>query len=661
MVDGRKRVIIENVTPEIDCGRFPIKRVVGEKVVVEADIFADGHDEVSAVLLFRGVEEDWAEVPMDRLMNDSWRGEFIVSHIGLYYYTLRGWIDYFKTWRKDLEKKFRVGRDIGAELVIGADMIDHTAARAGDNDRDALKRFSDILRDKNKKGVKSRVSAAFDERLASLMAAYPDGSFASTYKRDLPVVADRKKAVFSSWYEFFPRSCDKQPGGHGTFRDCEGLLPEIGEMGFDVLYLPPIHPIGKSNRKGRNNQPVPEPDAPGSPWAIGSAEGGHKSVHPQLGTMADFARFVGLARDHGIEVAMDLAFQCSPDHPYIGEHPEWFKWRPDGTIQYAENPPKKYEDIVPFDFECEAWESLWEELKSVVLFWIEKGVLIFRVDNPHTKPLPFWDWLIREVKKDHPETIFLSEAFTRPKVMYRLAKGGFTQSYTYFTWRNSRQELKEYVEELTKTDLRQYFRPNFWPNTPDILNEYLLYGGRPSFIIRFVLAATLSSNYGIYGPAFELMEGEPYPGKEEYKDSEKYEIRLWERGRPDSLRYVIAKINRIRRENPAFQTTCNVMFCETDNESVMSYLKATDDRSNIMLIVVNLDPFHRQKCRVRLELPETADAPGRPYLMHDLLSEDKHIWQGEWNAVELDPQLMPARIFRVHTRLRREEDFDYFM
>lgn len=661
MLNGRKRVVIENVKPEIDCGRFPIKRVVGEKVVVQADIFADGHDEVSASLLYRGErEEKWQEVSMNYLVNDRWEGRFIVTDVGVYFYTLQGWVDHFKTWQKDLNKKFRAGQDVGVDLLIGADLIDSAAGRAGDADREELIRFSGMLR-RHGEGFEAGVAAALDERLSILMAACPDRSFASTYSPELPVVVDRKKALYSTWYEMFPRSCSTRPGESATFRDCEELLPEIAEMGFDVLYLPPVHPIGKSNRKGRNNMPVAGPDAPGSPWAIGSEEGGHKAIHPHLGTMEDFERFLALAQDHGLELAMDLALQCSPDHPYIREHPEWFRWRPDGTIQHAENPPKKYEDIVPFDFECEAWESLWEELKGIVFFWIGKGVRIFRVDNPHTKPLPFWERLIREVKRDYPETIFLSEAFTRPKVMYRLAKSGFTQSYTYFTWRNSKQELVEYVEELTKTDVSEYFRPNFWPNTPDILNEYLQYGGRPSFIIRLVLAATLSSNYGIYGPAFELMASEPFPGKEEYQDSEKYAIRRWDRKRPDSLRHAISTINRIRRENPALQNTCNVRFCETDSESVISYVKETEDHSNILLIVVNLDPFHKRKCKVRLPLSETAAAPGRPYLVHDLLSEDKYIWQGEWNTMDMDPQLMPASIFRVHTRLRREEDFDYFM
>jgi starch synthase (maltosyl-transferring) len=660
-LDGRCRVVIENVKPEIDCGLFPIKRVVGEKVVVRADIFADGHEEVSAALLYRKEEEEkWQEVPMSYLMNDRWEGEFIVTYMGGYVYTLKGWVDHFRTWQKDLKKKFEAGHEISVELMIGAELVDRAVRRAPKTDREKLKEFSGLLRD-SKKEPRSRVSAATDEVLTSLMAACPDQGLASGYSKKLRVTVDRKKALFSSWYEMFPRSCDSTPAGHGRLKDCEALLPEIAEMGFDVLYLPPIHPIGKTNRKGKNNLAAVGPDAPGSPWAIGSPEGGHKAIHPRLGTMEDFERFAALALDHGLELAMDLAFQCSPDHPYIREHPEWFRWRPDNTIQHAENPPKRYEDIVPFDFECAAWEALWEELKDVVLFWAGKGVRIFRVDNPHTKPLAFWDWLILEVKKDFPGAIFLAEAFTRPKLMYRLAKGGFTQSYTYFTWRNSKQELMEYVEELTRTDLREYFRPNFWPNTPDILNEYLHYGGRPSFIIRLVLAATLSSNYGLYGPAFELMESETLPGKEEYQDSEKYEIRRWDRRRSDSLRYAIARINLIRKENPALQGTSNVQFCETDNNSVISYVKTTDDRLNVLLTVVSLDPFRRQSCKLRLPLPETVGAPGRQYLMHDLLSEDKFIWQGEWNTVELDPQLMPARVFRVHTRLRREEDFDYFM
>lgn len=432
-------------------------------------------------------------------------------------------------------------------------------------------------------------------------------------------------------------------------------------MGFDVLYLPPIHPIGKTNRKGKNNSPVAQPGDVGSPWAIGSEEGGHKSVHPQLGTIEDFVSLVNKAKEYNIEIALDLAFQCSPDHPYVREHPEWFKWRPDGTVQYAENPPKKYEDVLPLNFETENWRELWEELKSIVVFWIEKGVRIFRVDNPHTKPFRFWKWLIEEIKRDYPDVIFLSEAFTRPKVMYHLAKAGFTQSYTYFTWRNTKREFIEYLTELTQTEVREYFRPNFWPNTPDILPEHLQFGGRPAFMMRLVLAATLSSNYGIYGPVFELCVSEALPGKEEYLNSEKYEIRYWDWDQPGNLKDFIARVNRIRRENPALQTTWNLKFFEVDNEYILFYGKVNEDLSNIILVVVNLDPHHTQSGWVRVPISELGIEPNQPYLVHDLLSEDKYIWQGEYNYVELNPHVIPARIFRVRKRLRKETDFDYFM
>jgi starch synthase (maltosyl-transferring) len=493
------------------------------------------------------------------------------------------------------------------------------------------------------------------------MNQYPDKKFAVSHPKELHAWVDRGKALFSTWYELFPRSCSKDPNRHGTFEDCERLLPEIATMGFDILYLPPLHPIGRVNRKGRNNVLENNPDDVGSPWAIGSKEGGHKAVHPQLGALGDFERLIVKAKDHGIEVAMDLAFQCSPDHPYMKEHPEWFRWRPDGTVQFAENPPKRYEDIIPLNFETEKWQELWEELKSIVLFWIEKGVRIFRVDNPHTKPFSFWEWLIKEIKEKYPDVIFLSEAFTRPTVMYRLAKLGFTQSYTYFSWRNTKRELMEYLTELSKTEGREYFRPNFWPNTPDILPEYLQYGGRPAFMIRLVLAATLSSSYGIYGPAFELCINEALSGKEEYLHSEKYEIKHWDRESPGHLRDFIARVNRIRKENVALQTTWNLRFYEVDNDALLFYGKATHDLSNIILMVVNLDPFHTQNGWVRVPIEELGLDAHQPYLVHDLLSDDKYIWQGETNYVELNPQVLPANIFRVRKRLKRETDFDYFV
>jgi starch synthase (maltosyl-transferring) len=658
-IEGRKRVVIENVKPEIDCGLFPIKRAVGEKVVVEADIFADGHDSVSARLLYRkGNDEVWSEVPMVLIENDRWRGEFRVQEIGDYYYTVEGWVDHFKTWQKDIKKKFEAGQDIGVDMLIGIGYIEGALKRAKGNDKKRLMHIISSLKNSSPEEVPL---IAFSNELVELMDKYPDRSLSTRYEKKLRVVVDRERALFSAWYERFPRSCSSQPGRHGTFKDCEGILPEIARMGFDVLYLPPIHPIGKTNRKGKNNSPVAQSDDVGSPWAIGSEEGGHKSVHPQLGTIEDFVSLVNKAKEYNIEIALDLAFQCSPDHPYVREHPEWFRWRPDGTVQYAENPPKKYEDVLPLNFETENWRELWEELKSIVVFWIEKGVRIFRVDNPHTKPFRFWKWLIEEIKRDYPDVIFLSEAFTRPKVMYHLAKAGFTQSYTYFTWRNTKREFIEYLTELTQTEVREYFRPNFWPNTPDILPEHLQFGGRPAFMMRLVLAATLSSNYGIYGPVFELCVSEALPGKEEYLNSEKYEIRYWDWDQPGNLKDFIARVNRIRRENPALQTTWNLKFFEVDNEYILFYGKVNEDLSNIILVVVNLDPHHTQSGWVRVPVSELGIEPNQPYLVHDLLSEDKYIWQGEYNYVELNPHVIPARIFRVRKRLRKETDFDYFM
>lgn len=660
--DGRRRVVIENLKPEIDGGRFPIKRVVGEKVVVTADVFADGHDSVWANVLFKWQNDNtWREVPMWFLENDRWRGEFIVEDVGIYGYTVEGGTERFKTWQNDLKKKYDANQDIDImiEILIGIQYIQDTLQRASGDDKNNLLQYIDFL--KNEENRQKAIPIALSEELGKLINKYPDKRFATNYGKDLTIVVDRKKALFSTWYERFPRSCSPEAGRHGTFKDCEAILPEIARMGFDVFYLPPIHPIGKTNRKGRNNSVVVNPDDVGSPWALGSKEGGHKSVHPQLGTMEDFERLINKAKDYDVEIAMDLAFQCSPDHPYVKEHPEWFRWRPDGLIQYAENPPKKYEDVLPLNFETEQWRQLWEELKSMLVFWIEKGVLIFRVDNPHTKPFPFWEWLIKEIKNKYPEVIFLSEAFTRPKVMYYLAKLGFTQSYTYFTWRNTKREFIEYITELVQTEIREYFRPNFWPNTPDILPEHLQYGGRVAFMIRFVLAATLSSNYGIFGPAFELCINEAIPGKEEYLNSEKYEIQLWNWDNPGNLKDFIARINQIRKENPALQTTWNMHFYDVDNEYLLAYGKTTEDLSNIILIVVNLDPYHTQSGLVLVPISTFGIDTDHPYMVHDLLTDDKYVWHGEKNYVELRPNSIPAHIFKVRKRLKRETDFDYFM
>jgi starch synthase (maltosyl-transferring) len=654
-------VVIEGVTPEIDAGRFPIKRTVGERVVVEADVFADGHEALACILLYRKEDAaDWTTVPMTPLGNDRWRGEFGVSELGRYRYTLQAWVDWFTSWRRDLTMRLAAEQDVTVELQIGAGLVLEASQRAVSADAERLRHWASVLRRSDTDAETSQM--VLDEELALLMARYPDKGCATIYDRELVVVVDREKARFSAWYELFPRSCATVPEQHGTFKDCEALLPYVAAMGFDVLYLPPIHPIGQTHRKGKNNTPVAAPDDPGSPWAIGSEAGGHKAIHPQLGTLEDFRRLIARAGQYGVEIAIDLAFQCSPDHPYVREHPEWFRWRPDGTVQYAENPPKKYEDIYPFAFETTHWPQLWKELKSVVLFWIEQGVGIFRVDNPHTKPFRFWEWLIGEVKAAHPEVIFLAEAFTRPKIMYHLAKLGFTQSYTYFAWRHTQAELTQYFTELTQTPVREYFRPNLWPNTPDILTEYLQFGGRPAFMLRLVLAATLGASYGIYGPAFELCEHLPREaGSEEYLDSEKYALRHWNYEREDSLKDLMARVNRIRRENPALQSDWSLRLHPTDNTQLLCYSKQSDDGANVIIVVVNLDPYHTQAGWVELPLSTLGLEPHQPYQVHDLLGEARYLWHGPRNYVELNPQGVPAAILRVRRRVRTEREFEYYL
>jgi starch synthase (maltosyl-transferring) len=679
--EGRARVVIEAVSPQIDGGRFPVKREAGDTMVVEADAFTDGHDAIACVLLHRrddvgahGVRPDWTETPMAPLANDRWRGEFPLPNLGRYRYAVQAWVDHFASWARDLKTRLDAGQDVDVDLLIGADLVEQASRRAEGYDLARLKEFEAALRGsaaRDEQRATNRVAhparlaavrAALSPELAALMFQHADRSFATTYDAGLTVVVDPVLARYGAWYELFPRSCAPVPGAHGAFRDVAARLPAIAAMGFDVLYLPPIHPIGAAFRKGRNNRVVAEADEPGSPWAIGAAEGGHTAVHPQLGTLDDFRDLVQAAKGHGISIALDIAFQCSPDHPYVKEHPEWFRQRPDGTIQYAENPPKKYQDIYPFNFETERWQELWQELKNVICFWIDQGVHVFRVDNPHTKPFPFWEWLIGEVKRTHPETIFLSEAFTRPKVMYRLAKLGFSQSYTYFAWRNSKPELTAYLTELTQSEVREYFRPNLWPNTPDILTEYLQLGGRPAFMARLVLAATLGASYGIYGPAFELAECRPRePGSEEYLDSEKYEIRHWDLDRPDSLREVIARVNRIRRENPALHRNESLRFHPIDNDQLIAYSKVSPDRTNVMLVVVNLDPHHTQSGWLDLPLDELGIDPAQPYQAHDLLGDARFLWYGARNYVELNPHVAPAHIFQLRRRVRTERDFEYFL
>ena len=661
--EARIRAVISGVQPEVDDGRFPIKRTVGDRVIVEADVFADGHDAVSAVLLHRFEDEErWSEVAMRSLVNDRWRGTFAVTRLGHYYYTLEAWVDHFKSWRRSFAKKVDAGEETALDLLVGAQLTEEAAARATGQDRKRLTTWAAELRSARESDLAAQVEVALAEDMARVVARYPDRRFARRYERELAVVVDREKARFGAWYEIFPRSCASEPGRHGTFLDCEARLPYIAAMGFDVLYLPPVHPIGRAYRKGKNNTVDCGRGDPGSPWAIGAREGGHKTLHPRLGTLKDFRRLVARAKEHGVEIALDLGYQCSGDHPWLKEHPQWFRRRPDGSVQYAENPPKKYQDIYPLDFETDRREELWQELKSVVVFWIEQGVRIFRVDNPHTKPFCFWEWLIRGIKQEYPEVIFLSEAFTRPKVMYRLAKLGFSQSYTYFAWRNTAWEIEQYFTELTQTEVREYFRPNLWPNTPDILTEYLQLGKRPAFMARLVLAATLGASYGIYGPAFELCEDRPREaGSEEYLDSEKYEIKHWDTDAPASLKEFIARVNRIRRENPALHGDWSLRFHRVDNEELVCYSKSTDDQANVILVVVNLDPHHTQAGWTDLSLEPLGLDPGRPYQVHDLLGDGRYLWDGRRNYVELNPHVAPAHVFRIRRRLRTEHDFDYYM
>jgi starch synthase (maltosyl-transferring) len=661
--EGRLRVIIEGVSPEIDAGRFPIKRTLGDEVEVEADIFADGHDVISAVLKHRRSEDEaWSETAMEPLVNDRWRGSFPVTALGVYLYTIEAWVDHFRTWRRDLQKKFKAGLDVTVELMAGVGFCEAAARRAAGQSAEDLTTAANSLRADSHLPTSAKLTIALSPRIAELVEISSERLHPVLYERELRVWVDPVLARFGAWYEAFPRSMSPDPNRSGTLKDCEAFLPRVAELGFDVLYLPPIHPIGRSFRKGRNNSLTPEPGDPGSPWAIGSEEGGHKAVHRELGTIEDFRHLVQRARELQIEIALDIAFQCSPDHPWVTEHPEWFRKRPDGSIQYAENPPKKYQDIYPIYFETENWRELWIELKSVFEFWIEQGVRLFRVDNPHTKSFRYWEWCLNELKQAQPDLIFLSEAFTRPKVMYHLAKLGYTQSYNYFPWRNTKHELIQYFTELTRTEVREYFRASLWPNTPDILTQYLQYGGRPAFMTRLVLAATLGATYGIYGPPFEACENRPRePGSEEYLDSEKYELRRWDFDAPESLGRLMGKVNAIRRENAALHTDFNLEFHEVDNEHLIAYSKKTEDLGNVIITIVNLDPHHTQRGWVRLPLEQWGFGLHDVYQLHELLTGAHYLWTGQTNYVELNPQFVPAHVFRLRRYVRTEQDFDYFL
>ena len=642
------RVAIEAVSPEIDGGRFPAKATLGDRLTVEADIFCDGHDKIDAAILYRMAgSAAWIETPMRFFDNDRWRGVIPIESEATHEITIIAWRDLFASWRDEVRKKTAAGQPVASEIAEGRRLVEH--AIDGERIEEAADRRALT-------GLLKALDAAEDDaiRLALMLAdavaalferAGPRTSL-TRYDKVLTVLVDRPRAAFSAWYELMPRSHSGDPARHGTFDDVIARLPYISDLGFDVLYMPPIHPIGRVNRKGRNNTLTPQPDDPGSPYAIGAAEGGHDAIHAELGSFDDFARLIDAAAGHGIEVALDFAIQCAPDHPWIREHPEWFDWRPDGTIKYAENPPKKYEDIVNVHFYRDAFPSVWYALRDIVLFWAGKGVRVFRVDNPHTKPLPFWEWMIGEVRTAYPDVIFLAEAFTRPKMMKRLAKVGFTQSYSYFTWRNTKQELTAYLTELTRTECRHYMRPNFFVNTPDINPYYLQTSGRPGFQVRLVLAATLAGNYGIYN-GFELCEAQALPGREEYLNSEKYEIRAWEWDRPGHIRDDVALVNRLRREHPALRDFTNLEFYNAWDDNILYYGRRTPDLESFLLIAVNLDPHALHGADFEVPLWEFGLPDHGTIEVEDLVTGHRFTWTGKIQHIDLDPAIRPYAIWRL--------------
>jgi starch synthase (maltosyl-transferring) len=641
MEHGKRRVIIENVQPRVDGGLYPAKRSVGERVDVTAAIYGDGHDHIRAEVLYKKEgAKAWSVIELQQTFNDDWQASFYVPEKGTYLFTIQAWIDHFDTWYDGFKKKANAKVDVKVELMEGAVLL----RTLGETNKELIS-LARKLEDTAK--YQAAIDTVLSAEFANVVHENPLRENETKLGYEVSVQVEHSKANYSAWYEFFPRSASLESGKHGTFADCIRLLPRISAMGFDVLYFPPIHPIGKVNRKGKNNNVKSKPGEPGSPWAIGSDEGGHKAILPALGTMDDFKKLVGEAKKLDIDIAMDIAFQCAPDHPYVTEHPEWFKQRPDGSIQYAENPPKKYQDIYPFNFETDNWKELWEELKSVFLFWMEQGITIFRIDNPHTKPIPFWHWVIAEVQKVNPDIIFLSEAFTRPKIMASLAKVGFTQGYTYFTWRVSKQELIEYVNDLVYGASRNYFRPNFWPNTPDILPYHLQNQNENSFILRYALAATLSSNYGVYGPSYEFYENVPVEGREEYFESEKYEIRNYDWKRTNRMTDIMSILNKIRKENSALQSTWNIQFCPIENSQLIAYLKATDDLSNIILVIVNLDSNRGQSGYVQLPKERLKLGDKINVKLHDLITDERFTWIQEWNYVDLSPHKMPFHLFKL--------------
>ncbi len=642
-MQNQTRIIIENVAPQLDGGAFAVKRIVGQKVQVTASVFSDGHDVIQCCVKYKHqADKKWQEIRMISADNDEWYGQFKVEKQGSYTYFVEGWVDYALNWQHGTERKIFDGQIVKSELLEGAEYIKEILKLATKEEKKYLETIAQFftIDSEYENGVREAISY----ELTQIFKKYPT-KFLANQSQELQVYVDREKALFSTWYEFFPRSASQEKGKHGTFKDCELLLPRVAEMGFDTLYFPPIHPIGEVNRKGKNNATNAEPGDVGSPWGIGSQYGGHKATHPKLGTIEDFKSLVKTAKKLGIEVAMDYALQAAPDHPYVKEFPQWFKWRPDGTVQYAENPPKKYQDILPIYFESSDWKNLWKELLDVALFWVEEcGIRVFRVDNPHTKPFYFWGWLIAEIKKKHPDVLFLAEAFTRPKIMNELAKQGFSQSYTYFTWRNTKNELIEYVTELTQSEQKEYYRPNFWPNTPDI-NPFALQSGNESVHLqKYFLAATLSSSVGIYGPVFEYRVCEPMaPGKEEYLNSEKYEFVQWDWSQKNKITTLITRINSIRKEQASLQQTNNIVFCTTNNDQILAYYKFDDDKQNETLMVVNLDAFATIQTTIRIPVEHLGT---HQIQVTDLITGNTYFWNQEWNFIELSPEL-PFHLFKI--------------
>ncbi len=661
------RIVIEKVTPQIDCGKYPVKAIIDDCIEVAADIWKDGHEKLKAAVLWRKRNE-WeycnsstpAEPPPERWpkklkkwneafmfsqfeYNDRWYASFSVEEIGQYAFTVIAWTDVFGSWADELQKKFQAGQSVDAELWEGMILLEKTMNRAGGIEKQELSEWLQKLRKAETEEARTRL--ALSTELASIMQKADPRWDLQAYGWELPIWVDRRKARFGTWYEMFPRSSGTEPSRSASFRDAEKRLPEIAQMGFDVLYLPPIHPIGRTHRKGPNNQERGIPTDPGSPWAVGSWEGGHTAIHPELGTLEDFDHFLFTARKHGMEIALDFAIQCSPDHPWVHEHPQWFLKRPDGSIKYAENPPKKYQDIYPINFETPDREGLYQALLEVILFWAGRGVRIFRVDNPHTKPISFWEWLILEAHKEYPDLIFLAEAFTRPKRMRRIAKSGFSQSYTYFTWRNSKAELEEYCSELFRTSVVQYLRPNFFVNTPDILHEVLQKGGRPAFLMRLILAATLSPTYGIYN-GFELCENRPIrEGSEEYLDSEKYQIKVWDWNQPGNIRDWVTRINQIRREHESLHVSHNLQFLHSTNPQMIAYAKHSYNPKDVLVTVVNVDPFQAHESMVTL--PSELYSNQSSYQVCDLLAGTYYSWNGPTNYVRLEPHVFPAHLLQI--------------